>query len=147
MPQFAGVLARFIALLIDNIMMSIIAVALVLLLGPILGLAGNTDSTFLGLLAGTALFFLLVVIFALQFIYFGYMWSKNGQSIGMKLVNVRVVRRNNAGGLSFIRAGLRGTLGYSISGFLFGLGYIWAIFDPNKEAWHDKLFDTWVVNA
>jgi uncharacterized RDD family membrane protein YckC len=147
MPQFAGVLARFIALLIDNIMMSIIAVALVLFLIPIFGLAENTDSTLLGLLAGTALLIVMVVFFALQFFYFGYMWSKSGQSIGMKLVNVRVVRRNNAGGLSFIRAGLRGTLGYYVSGLLFSLGYIWAIFDPNKEAWHDKLFDTWVVNA
>ena len=147
MPPFAGVFARFIALLIDNIMMSIIAVALTLFLIPIFGLAENTDSTFLGLLAGTALLVVLVILFALQFFYFGYMWSKSGQTIGMKLVKVRVVRRNNGGGLSFIRAGLRGTLGYYISSFLFSLGYIWAIFDPNKEAWHDKLFDTWVVNA
>ncbi|MCB9158857.1 MAG: RDD family protein [Caldilineaceae bacterium] len=147
MPQFAGILARFIALLIDNIMMWIIGVGLILLLGPFLGLAGNTDSAFLGLLAGTAMLVLLVIILALQFFYFGYMWSKSGQSIGMKMVGVRVVRRHDGGGLSFLRAGLRGTLGYYISGLLFSLGYIWAIFDPNKEAWHDKLFDTWVVNA
>ncbi|MCB0158392.1 MAG: RDD family protein [Caldilineaceae bacterium] len=147
MPQFAGILARFIALLIDNIMMWIIAVGLTLLLVPFLGLAGNTDSAFLGLLAGTAMLVLLVIILALQFFYFGYMWSKSGQSIGMKMVGVRVVRRHDGDRLSFLRAGLRGTLGYYISGLVFSLGYIWAIFDPNKEAWHDKLFDTWVVNA
>ena len=48
-------------------------------------------------------------------------------------------------GLLFITHDL--SLGYYISGLLFSLGYIWAIFDPNKEAWHDKLFDTWVVSA
>ena len=147
MPQFAGILARFIALLIDNIMMWIIAVGLTLLLVPFLGLAGNTDSAFLGLLAGTAMLVLLVIILALQFFYFGYMWSKSGQSIGMKMVGVRVVRRHDGDRLSFLRAGLRGTLGYYISGLVFSLGYIWAIFDPNKEAWHDKLFDTWVVKV
>jgi uncharacterized RDD family membrane protein YckC len=37
---------------------------------------------------------------------------------------------------------LRGTVGYWISGLVFGLGFIWAAFDGRKEAWHDKLFDT-----
>ena len=33
-----------------------------------------------------------------------------------------------------------------ISSFLFFLGYIRAAFDSDKEAWHDKLFDTWVID-
>ena len=45
------------------------------------------------------------------------------------------------------RGGFRGTIGYWISGLIFGLGFIWAAFDQDKEAWHDKLFDTWVVQA
>lgn len=49
--------------------------------------------------------------------------------------------------ISFWRAAFRGTLGYIISGFVFSLGFIWAAFDGQKEAWHDKLFDTWVVRS
>ena len=39
------------------------------------------------------------------------------------------------------------TLGYWISGFFLRLGYIWAAFDADGAAWHDKLFDTRVVRA
>ena len=65
----------------------------------------------------------------------------------MKLTNVRVVRRNSDAKISFLRGGLRGTLGYYISGLLFSLGYLWALFDGNKETWHDKIFDTWVEHG
>jgi uncharacterized RDD family membrane protein YckC len=34
-----------------------------------------------------------------------------------------------------------------VSGFFFGLGFIWAAFDANGEAWHDKIFATRVVRA
>jgi uncharacterized RDD family membrane protein YckC len=49
--------------------------------------------------------------------------------------------------VSFISGALRGTVGYFISSLIFDLGFIWAAFDANQEAWHDKLFDTHVVMA
>ena len=64
----------------------------------------------------------------------------------MKLLNVRVVMRDGES-ISFARGGLRGSLGYWISGFFFSLGFIWAAFDADGEAWHDKLFDTRVVRV
>ena len=33
-------------------------------------------------------------------------------------------------------------LGYFISLFCFGLGFIWIAFDPKKQGWHDKLAGT-----
>lgn len=45
------------------------------------------------------------------------------------------------------RAALRGTAGYWISGLIFGLGYLWAACDENQETWHDKVFDTWIVQS
>ena len=62
----------------------------------------------------------------------------------MKLRNMKVVRRDDEP-LSFVRAGLRGTVCYWISSLIFNLGFIWAAFDEEKETWHDKIFDTWVV--
>jgi uncharacterized RDD family membrane protein YckC len=86
------------------------------------------------------------ILILLQFIYFGYLWSSSGQSVGMKLLEIRV-DDSGGGKVSFLRAGLRGTLGYAVSGFFFGLGFIWAAFDANGEAWHDKIFATRVVRA
>jgi uncharacterized RDD family membrane protein YckC len=142
----AGFLARFLAFLIDGIMLSIISWLLSLLLAPFVGAADATNSNMLALIAGGIGLVIIVILFFLQFIYFGYLWSKSGQSLGMKVVHIKVLRRDGAG-LSFWRGGFRGTLGYWISGLIFGLGFIWAAFDGRKEAWHDKLFDTTVVVA
>jgi uncharacterized RDD family membrane protein YckC len=38
-------------------------------------------------------------------------------------------------------------IGYYINSFIFMLGWIWAIFDSNKQGWHDKLAGTYVVPA
>jgi uncharacterized RDD family membrane protein YckC len=88
--------------------------------------------------------YLFVVL--IQFLYYGYFWSRSGQSPGKRLLQARV-ESSSGGSISFIRAGLRGTLGYWLSGLLFGLGFIWAIFDANNETWHDKIFGTRVVQA
>lgn len=142
----AGFLARFLAFLIDGIMLSIISWLLSLVLVPFVGAADATNSNMLALIAGGIGLVVFVILLFLQFIYFGYLWSKSGQSLGMKVVHIKVLRRDGAG-LSFWRGGFRGTLGYWISGLIFGLGFIWAAFDGRKEAWHDKLFDTTVVVA
>ena len=34
-----------------------------------------------------------------------------------------------------------------LSTFIFLLGYIWIIFDPKKQGWHDKLASTYVIES
>jgi uncharacterized RDD family membrane protein YckC len=143
--KYASFLSRFFALLVDQIAMVVLAFLATLLLAGLFSISVSTDSGFLGLLFGTSALILLVVLFVFQFVYFGYFWSKSGQSIGMKLFNIEVIRRSEGQGISFWRAGFRGTLGYYISSLIFSLGYLWALIDEHKEAWHDKIFDTWVV--
>jgi uncharacterized RDD family membrane protein YckC len=87
----------------------------------------------------------LATLLVLHFLYYGFFWSRDGNTLGMKAFEIKVVRRTPEAKISFFRAGLRGTLGYYISGLVFGLGYLWAAIDRRKEAWHDKLFDTAVV--
>lgn len=139
----AGFFVRFFAFLIDNFMIGVIAFVVSLLFGPLIGLTSGTDSGFLSLIAGTLSLLMLAILFLLQFLYYGYFWSKDGKSIGMRLLNIRVIGQDG-GGISFWRAAFRGTLGYWVSGLIFGLGYLWALIDGNNEAWHDKLFNTWV---
>lgn len=143
--KFAGFLTRFFALLIDNIAMFILATLVSLLIGALTGAAAAGG--LIAVITGALGAILGVIFFLFQFFYFGFFWSRNGQSIGMKMLNIKVVRRQTGAPLSFFIAGLRGSVGYWISGLVFGLGFIWAAFDGNKETWHDKIFGTWVVNA
>lgn len=142
----AGFFARFTALVIDSMAMSIVAVALVFVWGIFAAGASQADSSALDALQAIVGMFVYLVVIVLQFLYFGYFWSSTGQTIGMRLLNIRVVMQGGES-LTFMRAALRGTLGYWISGFFFGLGYVWAAFDANGEAWHDKIFDTRVVRT
>lgn len=144
--NFAGFFTRFFALLIDSILMGIIAVVIIFIFGGMLGVTSAINSGIINFMMSVLGFGVFILMTFFQFFYFGYFWSKNGQSLGMKMLNIKVVRRNGEP-LSFLRAGLRGSVGYWISGVIFWLGFIWAAFDGNKEAWHDKIFDTWVVRA
>jgi uncharacterized RDD family membrane protein YckC len=141
----AGFVSRFFAFLLDGFFMVILAWAVRIILGSFINLTTSSGSGFLNFLGDAATILLAVILLLFQFLYFGYYWNKNGKSIGMRLLSVKVVRQTAGEDLSFIRAGLRGSLGYWISGLVFGLGYLWALIDANKETWHDKIFDTWVV--
>jgi len=145
----AGFFARFAAWFLDGVAVGLVGwliVMVMLSLGVVAGSAADMGDPLAAVLTGTLSVLFIVIALAIQFVYFGYLWSGSGQSLGMKLLGIRVVHQGGED-LSFVQAGLRGTIGYWISGFFFSLGYLWAAFDANQEAWHDKLFDTWVVRA
>jgi len=141
----AGFFSRFFAFLLDGFFMVILAWTVRIILGSFINLTTSSGSGFFNFLGDAATILLAVILLLFQFLYFGYYWNKNGKSIGMRLLSMKVVRQTAGEDLSFIRAGLRGSLGYWISGLVFGLGYLWALIDANNETWHDKIFDTWVV--
>ena len=145
--NYAGFFRRFFALLIDQIAMGILAFLVSFILAAALGITAGAESGFVSFLSGSAALITYVILIFFQFLYFGYFWSKSGQTVGMKLLDVKVVRQGDEAPLSFWRAAFRGTIGYYVSGLIFSLGFIWAAFDGQKEAWHDKLFDTWVVRS
>ena len=91
-------------------------------------------------------FHIVLLVLAIQFVYYGALWSRDGQSLGKRAMGLRVAGRDG-GLLSFPSAGLRGTFGYWVSGTLFYLGFLWALFDSRDETWHDKLFNSEVVVA
>ena len=144
----AGWFSRFVAYIIDSIIIGVIGTIIAYVATMAIGgLTVDQNSTFFSIFYGIYMITWLVII-ALSFIYFGYFWSSDsGSSLGMKVVNIKVVRRKEGEGVNFWRAGLRGTFGYWVSGFIFGLGYLWALWDAQKETWHDKIFDTWVVKS
>ncbi len=142
----ASFFSRFVAWLIDMFAIAIIGALFSVLLSGLLSVMSGSDSFLVSAAAGTLSLILGFAIVILQFLYFGYYWSKSGQSVGMKVTGVKVVQQDGAN-MSYVRAALRGTVGYWISGLIFGLGYIWAAFDSDKEAWHDKIFHTSVITT
>jgi uncharacterized RDD family membrane protein YckC len=145
--EHAGFGSRFFAWLIDGVMLGILGFICSGCAFGAIGLAASADDSLMGWLIGLGAFFMVVLVIFFQFFYFGFFWSRSGQSLGMKMLSMKVVRRHSGELCSFWRAGFRGSLGYWISGLVFSLGFLWALIDANKEAWHDKIFDTWVVRA
>jgi uncharacterized RDD family membrane protein YckC len=144
MNNKASFLQRFAAWLIDQAVLSIIYSLAAVAIGAVIGAYNNSGIGVPGLiLAPSVIGFSLAPVFG-HFLYFGYLWSRRERSIGMGVMNIRVVKPDGHP-LSFVMAGLRGSLGYFLSGLIFGLGYLWFFVDKQQETWHDKIFNTVVL--
>lgn len=72
-------------------------------------------------------------------------WVWRGQSPGQITFRLKVVRADrDASGLTWSRALLR-FVGYFASAVPLLAGFLWAFFDRRKQAFHDKIADTVVV--
>lgn len=68
-----------------------------------------------------------------------------GTTIGKRLLKMWVVKEDGSSA-GFLRMLIRELLGKPlISGFFFGLGYLWIILDKERQGWHDKFVSTYVV--
>jgi uncharacterized RDD family membrane protein YckC len=83
---------------------------------------------------------------AFLFVYFPYFWQKSGQTPGMRLMQIKVVRDKDGGPIGWGAAFLR-LIGYWVSALVFYLGYIWIFIDKRKRGWHDLIAGTVVVSA
>ncbi len=134
-----GFWIRFIAYLIDGI---VIGVPL-LILGAILG-AFSGSSTANQVSEGLVIWYLIALVVSIG--YFIYFWSAGGgQTLGMRMFKLRVIKTNGSP-VSVGSAVLR-YIGMIINSIIFGLpiGWIWAAFDKNKQGWHDKIAGTYVI--
>ena len=115
MPR-AGFWIRMGALFIDCV-----------LIGAVIGILDPPDQLWLLALAG----------------YGAMMWKLKGTTIGGIVCGIRVVRRDG-GPLNWDTAIVR-ALGCFLSLVVAGLGFLWIVFDPDRQAWHDKIAGTLVV--
>ena len=98
-----------------------------------------------GLLGGgIALIAVGVIIVAILYIR---ALGKTGQTWGRKLANVKVVGKTTGQPIGFGRALGRTLFAQIISSSFCYLGYLWMLWDKNKQTWHDKIVDTVVVKA
>lgn len=86
-----------------------------------------------------------VIHLAVPTLYFVWGNSSGGQTIGKAVLGIKVVSID--GSLLTWRKGILRTVGYVPSTLLFGLGFLSAAWDKDKQAWHDKIAGTCVVHA
>ena len=124
-----GFWVRVLAFIIDAIVTGIVG-------GIINGILFGGDAT-----RGNGLSTLLGLAYVL------YFWSSygHGQTVGNRIMKIRVVKTDGSE-LTLMDAFIR-YIGLIISFFAIFIGVIWVAFDANKQGWHDKIANTYVVKA
>jgi uncharacterized RDD family membrane protein YckC len=81
----------------------------------------------------------------LSLAYFTYFeGSSSGQTVGKRLLGIRVIDFSSGGPIGYGRAFVR-WIARILSGIVCLLGYLWMLWDKEKQTWHDKLATTVVV--
>jgi uncharacterized RDD family membrane protein YckC len=120
----AGFWRRFFAWLIDAIMLGVVGTIIRLAIGPAAGGA-------IGVAIGVA--------------YFAYLeGSTSGQTVGKRALGIRVIDFNTGGPIGYGRAVIR-YFGRIVSILPCLLGYLWMLWDKEKQTWHDKFANDVVV--
>jgi uncharacterized RDD family membrane protein YckC len=90
----------------------------------------------------------LVIVAALTLLLFVFNFvvlaGSNGQSAGMRILGIYVVRLDGRP-FTIKDAAVRHLVGYPLSSVAFFLGFLWMLWDPRQQGWHDKLAGTVVV--
>jgi uncharacterized RDD family membrane protein YckC len=124
---------RIVGGLIDVILLAIVA--------GIINRLINDERGFISLLVGLVL----------SVAYLAYFWSQRGQSVGMMVFGFKV--RDQATGQfpDLGKAALRGVVWYLEVAFTFclvgAIGWLWQLWDPQRQAIHDKVAGTIVTTS
>ncbi|MEZ4503187.1 MAG: RDD family protein [Dehalococcoidia bacterium] len=143
--ELAGFWVRVGALLVDWIVQAIVAFAIFFVIGLAftdwdqVDAGASSDET-LGV-AG-AIGWLLYILFSVSYYWWGY---ARGATPGKQALGLRIIRGD--GSNPGIGAGFARLIGTWVSGVAVGLGYLWVAWDAKKQAWHDKMADTYVVRG
>lgn len=148
-PPLAGIGARFGAILLDGLLPSLItipaAITGYIMLSSLTasppslpGESMQTFAIFMLLLTGLAFQSYAALVFAL--------WAY-GLTPGKWILGLQVVKVDTGVPAGFWRMALRQIIGQWAAAILCYLGFIWALFDANKQGWHDKIAKTLVVRT
>jgi uncharacterized RDD family membrane protein YckC len=79
--------------------------------------------------------------------YFTYFHATSaGQSIGNKILGIRVLDAGTGRSLPYARAFVRALMS-NLSALPFFLGFFWMLWEPRRRTWHDIVADSLVVKA
>ncbi len=152
--QYAGFLTRAVGLLLDYVIIIAVVVGTGLLADLLFSvfninlaacpqLTSDVSFSTLACVGGR----ISLVFFAAAFgpLYYVFFWMLTGQTIGQRVMGVRVVRLNGRR-VGFISS-LGRWIGYQLCIFTLGIGFLWVLVDNRRMGWHDKLARTCVIYA
>jgi uncharacterized RDD family membrane protein YckC len=73
-----------------------------------------------------------------------FIGSPSGQTVGMRAIGIRVIDAETGGRVDYGRCVVRYLVAI-LSGLALLLGYLWMLWDPERQTWHDKASGTFVV--
>ncbi len=132
--EFGGAGERLVAYLVDSLIIGVLVIG-VGLVGLLVALVAWPLAFLIWTIGGLAVFIG----------YFPYFWTKTGQTPGLRMFQLHVVRDRDGGPVSAGSALLRLFGLYVIDGLVFYLGFIWIFVDKRKRCWHDLIAGTVVV--
>jgi uncharacterized RDD family membrane protein YckC len=148
--QLADLGPRIVAYLIDGFLVgAVIGVVYLILfvIAMVVASGGDAAQQAGGALAVLAWLVIIPIYLVLLLFNEVYLCGKNnGQTIGKKLMKIRIVKEDGTS-FTYMDAFLRNIVGYWISSLVCSLGFFWGLFDSKKQTWHDKIFHTLVVSA
>jgi len=134
---------RLVAYILDGIIIDVPALILIAIGGGFdtttTDTGGVQSSNTALLIIGYATLFLGSILY-----YAAFEGSRRGQTLGKRALGIRVVDAHTGGPIGFWRALLR-AFGRIVSGALCDLGYLWMLWDREKQCWHDKMATDYVV--
>ena len=139
LPPYVGFWARVLASLIDTVALGVVLVPLVLLFGGSTALLAPSASA-----SGDPK--LLFINWGLPFLITALFWRLWQATPGKMAIGARIVDARSGLAPSSMQLLVR-YLGYFVSTFALGLGFVWIAFDARKQGWHDKMAGTVVVRT
>jgi uncharacterized RDD family membrane protein YckC len=138
----AGFWRRLVAAILDWLLVGIVAAAIGDLFGVDAPSPPSADSDGFNLqFAGTGPFILV------ELAYFTYFHATSaGQSIGNKILGIRVLDADTGRSLPYPRAFVRALMS-NLSALPCFLGFFWMLWEPRKRTWHDLVANSLVVRT
>jgi uncharacterized RDD family membrane protein YckC len=141
--KFAGFAQRLVGYLIDGVVVGVLVWVVIIVLGIIVGVMGSAGAD---ALAGISALIMVIAVLGISILYFPYFWQKSGQTPGMRVMRIKVVRDADGGPISWGPALIR-LVGFWISSFVFYIGFLWVFVDKRRRGWFDLMAGTCVVEV
>jgi len=78
--------------------------------------------------------------------YYGLLEGRTGQTVGKRALGIKTVRRAT-GEVPGVGRAIGRSFAHYLSSFLCYLGFLWMLWDSEKQTWHDKICDTIVIKV
>lgn len=137
---------RFVASLLDGVIVGVAGAVIGGIIGIITGIilvaSGSSGKDLMTSVVGGIS---QIISGGLSLGYYIYFTGKEGQTLGKKALGIKVVKKDFQQAPGYMSAFLREVVGKFVSAIVFGLGYLWMLWDKDKQTWHDKIAGTIVI--